>query len=214
VIVYIESNFLLEISLDQEQAPPASAILALAEDGLLELTIPSFALSEPFSTIAHRHGPRMKRIGDLQEEVGQLQRSASRREEMVALSELLSRLDTIRAEQMKSLESVVATVLDHSRIIPLTRDTFQQAFVIERDFGLSPQDSVILASVFADLAQHPPAEPKCFVSANKRDFGDPGIRRVLRAAGCRYIGSFRDALDFLLATVGGHDADDRDNDDK
>ena len=49
--VFVESNFVLEIALGQEQAAAAEAILQLAEHGTLNLRIPAFALSEPFSTV-------------------------------------------------------------------------------------------------------------------------------------------------------------------
>ena len=40
MIVYIESNFVLELALQQEQAQSAEAILALAESNALRLILP------------------------------------------------------------------------------------------------------------------------------------------------------------------------------
>jgi hypothetical protein len=51
VIVYIESNFVLEIALEQEQSSAASSILSLAESRQIELAYSSFILSEPFASI-------------------------------------------------------------------------------------------------------------------------------------------------------------------
>jgi hypothetical protein len=51
MIVYVESNFVLEIVREQEEAVAASTILTLAESGKLKLAFPSFVLSEPFETI-------------------------------------------------------------------------------------------------------------------------------------------------------------------
>lgn len=63
--VYVESNFLLEIALEQEQAEAALLILELADARLITLSIPSFALSEPFSTLAYRRVRRLERVQDL-----------------------------------------------------------------------------------------------------------------------------------------------------
>lgn len=52
--VYVESNFVLEIALGQEQVEAAETILARAEQHEIALAIPAFALSEPFSTVTHR----------------------------------------------------------------------------------------------------------------------------------------------------------------
>ena len=54
MIVYVKSNFILEIALEQNQATAAESILALAESGQIELAFSAFALSEPFSTITRR----------------------------------------------------------------------------------------------------------------------------------------------------------------
>lgn len=51
MIVYVETNFVLEIAREQEQVVSANKILALAEEGKIELAFPAFTLSEPFSTI-------------------------------------------------------------------------------------------------------------------------------------------------------------------
>lgn len=48
MIVYVESNFVLELALGQEQSASAEAILALAEAKKIELVVLGFALSEPF----------------------------------------------------------------------------------------------------------------------------------------------------------------------
>lgn len=209
MIAYVESNFLLEIALGQEQEDAASSILRLAEDQLISLAIPSFALSEPFSTVVHRHAHRMERIGELQKELVQLRRSVSRRDEVAALGELLSQMTNVATEEVGSLKAVVSRVLEHARIIDTTRATFQAALTIEREYSLTIQDAIILAAVQSDLAAQSVNEPKCFVSANFKDFSDPGIRQALRAGGCRYIGSFSAAYDFLLSALRGADDDRR-----
>ena len=60
MIVYIESNFILEIVLQQKEALAAEDILKLAESNKIELVFPSFALSEPFSTIMHIQSERRR----------------------------------------------------------------------------------------------------------------------------------------------------------
>jgi basic membrane lipoprotein Med (substrate-binding protein (PBP1-ABC) superfamily) len=52
MIIYVESNFALEIALGQEQSASAEAILSLAEQGKIALVFPGFALNEPLTTLA------------------------------------------------------------------------------------------------------------------------------------------------------------------
>lgn len=75
MIVYVESNFFLEVALGQEQASPAEAILTLAEKGQIELTFPGFALSEPFATLMQRDRDRRRLRSSFTEMLHQLQRS-------------------------------------------------------------------------------------------------------------------------------------------
>lgn len=54
MIVFVESNFVLEIALLQEESDHAAAILDLALRGRVDLRIPSLALCEPFTTLTRR----------------------------------------------------------------------------------------------------------------------------------------------------------------
>lgn len=58
MIVYVETNFVLEVALGQEQAEAAAEILNRAEGGEIELAIPYLSLVEPFSTVTKRHRDR------------------------------------------------------------------------------------------------------------------------------------------------------------
>ncbi|MGH2487608.1 MAG: hypothetical protein ACRDHE_16525, partial [Ktedonobacterales bacterium] len=58
MIVYVESNFLLEMAFEQSDAPAAESILRLAENSSIELIVPAVALVEPFSTIRYRNSER------------------------------------------------------------------------------------------------------------------------------------------------------------
>jgi hypothetical protein len=48
--VYVETNFVLELVLAQEQQASCEEILALSEEGSLRLVIPSYSLVEPYET--------------------------------------------------------------------------------------------------------------------------------------------------------------------
>jgi hypothetical protein len=55
VNVYVESNFVLELALLQEQHASCEDILRLCEAGKAQLIIPAYSLAEPHETLrAHR----------------------------------------------------------------------------------------------------------------------------------------------------------------
>ena len=75
MIVYVETNFVLEIVLAQEQHISAEAILSMAETHKLELAFPSFILSEVSSTIVRRQKERKELYISLQNTLEQIKRS-------------------------------------------------------------------------------------------------------------------------------------------
>src|SRR5205085_3609502 len=75
MIVYIESNFLLEVALGQKEAPSVDAILTLAEGDKIKLVFPGFALSEPFASVMHVNSERFRLRNSLEAMVKQLKQS-------------------------------------------------------------------------------------------------------------------------------------------
>ena len=49
--VYVESNFVLELALLQEQSASGEAILRLGEEHRVHLVVPAYALVEPYETL-------------------------------------------------------------------------------------------------------------------------------------------------------------------
>jgi predicted nucleic acid-binding protein len=49
--VYVESNFLLELVLEQEQHHACEELLTLAASRTIELALPAFALIEPYESM-------------------------------------------------------------------------------------------------------------------------------------------------------------------
>jgi hypothetical protein len=72
MIVYVESNFLLEIALVQEQSVGAENILALAQSKKITLIVPAFALAEPYWTLRKNGDARRKLCNEVAREIKQL----------------------------------------------------------------------------------------------------------------------------------------------
>src|SRR5260370_952176 len=78
MIAYVESNFVLELALQQEDHVSANSILTFAVDKKIDLAFPTFSLIEQFWTLANRRSKREKLEkdhGELMKEIEQLQRS-------------------------------------------------------------------------------------------------------------------------------------------
>ncbi len=87
-----------------------------------------------------------------------------------------------------------------AQVIPLDSRVLDMAGSIESGFGLSAQDSIVLASIVSHLAETKPAE-SCFLNRNTKDFDDPDIREMLDEHGCKFFGRFDEGLRYIEARL-------------
>ena len=91
--IYIETNFVLELALEQEQRGSCEQILCLCEEGKAEhVIIPAYSFAEPYETLTRRHMKRKRMKKDLDRELLQLTRtelSTNRLGDLQSLTTLL-----------------------------------------------------------------------------------------------------------------------------
>lgn len=201
MIVYVESNFVVQLALRQEEADSAEAILEHGRAGKIKLVMPSFSLSEPYSTLSYRAVERRGLYNSLTSQLVQLQRSSPHQQVAAALQQLLSMWADLEKKETDLLQSSAFELLRVGRQLPTSLDVFQQSLPYRDLYGLSLQDAIILSAVISDLRQQAVSEAKCFISSNFKDFGDPGIRAELKGHNCRYISTFSDGLRFVEANL-------------
>ena len=75
--VYVETNFVLELALLQEQYASCEKILGLCEERCVQLVLPAYSLAEPYETLTRRQKQR-KGIGkELDIQIKQIARTAT-----------------------------------------------------------------------------------------------------------------------------------------
>lgn len=203
MMVYIESNFVLEIALEQEQSSAASSILFLAESCQIELAYPSFILSEPFESVVRARRERHTLQKSLVNVLNNLKRSEPHKQIMLNLEPAMSALEGAHVRQIELLHGTFAQLMDVGRCIYIDGSHFREALGYQYSMGLSPQDSIIYSAIVADLKKLPNEDAKCFLSRDRKAFGpinDSSIKIELGKYNCRYIGSFTQGLDFLRSS--------------
>lgn len=205
MIVYVESNFILEIALQQEEAAEAEQILLFGEQKAVRLCIPAFSLSEPFDTLRRRGIERRELANRVAQQVVQLRRSPTHARDVRRLEHVPKALMDVVGTQADRLERTVETILAAGELIRLDTLVYDEAIRSRLRYGFgTTQDAIIYASVLTHLWSQEPAAEKCFVTRNPRDFErDPRIRDELQKLNCRLIGTFTAALDFVRRRVGG-----------
>ena len=77
MIVYAESNFLLELALVQEGHASCQRLVEWSEDSKIRLAIPAYSFVEPYGTLRRRHGERIRIAESAREQIKLLRRSSS-----------------------------------------------------------------------------------------------------------------------------------------
>jgi hypothetical protein len=77
--VYVESNFVLEQSLQQEECDSCGEIIDLASKGRIMLAVPAFSLAEPHLAILGKEKARSRLSNDLRKQLFELGRSKPHR---------------------------------------------------------------------------------------------------------------------------------------
>ncbi len=151
--VYVESNFVLELTFLQEQHSSCDKILSLCEEKCIELILPAYSLVEPIETLRRRQKNRRRIQQDLKGELTQITRSSSFAEQSGDLTRFTGLLTQSAKEDMKNFEFVRTRLLDSADVIALDTQILKEASSYERDYGLSKQDAIVYSSVLLHLGQ-------------------------------------------------------------
>jgi hypothetical protein len=92
--VYVESNFVLEEALEQEQRESCKELIGIASTGAIRLVVPAFSLAEPHIALMRRENERSRLVAELQKHLSELGRSKTYREAPGNFGELVALLIT------------------------------------------------------------------------------------------------------------------------
>jgi len=199
--VYVESNFVLEQALQQEQSESCDSLVRLAEAGDISLVIPAFSLAEPHQALAQKEKARNRLNNELQQQLSELGRSKPYRGVPGDFGALASVLIRSADQERDGLQRAIRGLLRTAEVIPLDGGIVRAAGELQTTFAMSGQDAIVLASVLWHLDHTKPPE-SCFLNRNSRDFDDPDVRERLERFGCRFFARFDHGCQFILAHLG------------
>ena len=165
--VYVETNFVLEHGLEQEECDTCAEIIRLASTGQLRLVVPAFSLAEPYYSIYGKAKSRSRLGEDLRLHLGQLGRSRRHREIPAMFDALAAALIASAQFEREGVRRAVEELTLAAEVIPLDAAMIRAAAEAEVSYGLSGLDAVVLASVLTHLEENRPAE-SCFLNLNAR----------------------------------------------
>lgn len=132
MIIYVESNFVLELALLQEQHISCENILDICEVGNAKLVVPAFSIAEPYEVLIRQHKRRSHLTNELKTEFTQISRSQPYQTQITSLQEITTLLLNSLEEEKQRLSQTRDRILNISEIIPLTSDVLKTAAILEK----------------------------------------------------------------------------------
>jgi len=201
VTVYVETNFVLEIALLQEEHRECAEVVELCKQRSLRLVIPAFSLAEPYSTIRQKNNRRAELNVRLGPELQDLARTKSYHELRPAMDSITSLLARAEQDETLRLRNTLEDFTTAAEIIPLDQSGVASALVHEGQTKLKLPDAIVLASIILHLDSTKPSL-SCFLNKNKKDFADPDVDIQLTSRNCKLIPTFRDGLSYIKSQLG------------
>lgn len=197
--VYVESNFVLELALVQEQHASCERILTLCEAGDLRIVVPAYSIVEPYETLVRRHLDRKRLKDTLDRELQQLARTSGYAHRLSGFEASTALLLDSAAEEIQRLEGIRSRLLACASLIALEASVLSTAAQQEARHGLSAKDAVVYASVLSHLGAQE-GTSSCFLTRDA-DFDDPDIVTELKTHRCKLIPRFDAGLSYLSASL-------------
>lgn len=197
MILYVESNFVLELALRQSGLADCEYLVDAARNAQVEIVVPAYCLVEPYETLTRRHKERQRLGSSLAAELQQLTRTLSYQQERAATIAVTELLVLSASEERDRLSDTVGNLLKVARVVDLSASVIALGKLTELTHGLSSQDSLVYASIISDL-QSRDAGDCCFVTTNVHDFGDPDIQADFAKYKCKVLYKFGAARSYVL----------------
>lgn len=147
MIVYIETNFVLELALEQEEWESCQELLTVSAAGTIALATPAFALVEPLETLVRRDKSRRELAERVRAELRQLGRSEFYRHDAPGHQALVELLIKSGDDELRRYMDTRSKLVELATIIPLNQEILASVPAVQANHSLSQQDALILASM-------------------------------------------------------------------
>jgi predicted nucleic acid-binding protein len=201
LIVYVETNFVLELAYLRPTSDSCQRLLALARDGKIRIVVPAFALIEARIAWQRNIKRRNRLLLEVRAELGELSRSSPLSDIASQSQAFVSALVDTADQDRRRLESALEALRQQTTVLPTEPAIVPQAYVAELGFGLSPQDAIIYVTVLDHAGRREGS--KLFVTQNANDFRVPQIEEELSRNGCKLLVTFDAAEAYVRKEIGG-----------
>ena len=200
MIVYVESNYVLELAFLQEEHESCEELLSLSESGDILLVLPAFSIGEPYETWVRRLKERKDLSGQLTTVINELSRSRPYQESSQEFQDLTNLLLSSVEDEKNRLDEILERILQTVDVIPIGSSTIRKAITFQESRAFKqPQDSIVYASIIEHL-DTASRGLRCFITRDK-DFTSPDIENDLAKYDCLRLPNFSDGLGYIRSQL-------------
>ena len=198
--IYVETNFVLELTFEQKQSKSCEKIIQLSESKQVKLILPAYSLAEPHEKLNRQATNRKKLQDSLNIELRQLSRSKTYNSRIESIRDLERLIVQSNEEEWQRFILYRDRLLNCAEFISLDINVLQVAVSFEKLYDLKSQDAIVLASVMSHLDRDKPNQA-CFLNKNSKDFDSPDVVQELQKLNCRMIFRFDHGLNFVQSQL-------------
>ena len=200
MIVYVESNFVLELAFLREEHESCEELLNLSESGDIHLVLPAFSIGEPYEAWVRRSKQRDGLRGQLTTAINELSRSRPYQESSQEFQDLTNLLLSSVEDEKNRLDEILERILQTVDVIPIGLSIIREAITFQKSRDLGPQDSIVYGSIIGHLATASRGL-RCFITRDKDFFENPDIKSDLATYDCRLFTKFADGLGYISSEL-------------
>jgi predicted nucleic acid-binding protein len=200
LIVYVETNFILELAYLRSTSDNCQRLLELARDRRVQIVISSFALVEARLAWQRKVSHRNSLHSAVRSELKELARSRPLIEIPAQSQAFVAALIDSAQQDRGRLEAAVDSIITVATVTPTDPPIVMRAYEVEQRTGLSPQDALVYATVVSHL-EHDLAGPKVFVTQNKQDF--VVVKEELARYDCKLLFKFDAVEGYVRSQISG-----------
>jgi len=197
--IYVETNFVVEMTLLQAESHACERILELCKGGNAEIMIPAFSIVEPYWKIFGNKSKRINFRDELRKDRTQLSRTTGYESEIKQIEEIDAILNRVIDEEQKRYVAVRERILDVATVIPLDGSVLERCSEFQMLFK-QYTDTVVCASIISHH-ENSVSDKACFLSKDKEAFLDPLVEQLFNDRHCSIFSGFGEGLGFILKSV-------------
>ena len=195
--VYAETNFVLEVALEQEELSACKSLIEDAGSRRISLVVPAFSVFEPYYKIAGNGKRRRDLAQQVDTQAREFGRTRGFEQSSKQLRELIQVFAKSEDDEQQRFTAAITSVLEVGELIALTGEVVNRAVseVLKR-LDLQLPDAIVYASILQHI-ESSDRDDTCFVTKNSKDFADPDIEAELAAIRCKIRFGFQNCLDYV-----------------